>query len=117
MNTPQPGDVIRLEHSTDSLIKDGSCGVINSSHFGMDFDDGIGPRILATFNLYGGRAYRDEYVDASGGPCPFIPLSELVPAGTTEQAFWKFRNGHKMAHNDENYSAVVNLWTWKDSRN
>lgn len=105
MMRPEPGDVI--------LTPGGVRYVIDGSHFGIDFGDGRGPKVLAVTNLHGGRAYRDEdKVSASGGPCPLIPLSELTHIGETEQKFWRFKNGIRRAGNSEEYIMMVQCFRW-----
>lgn len=102
---PKPGDVV--------VDSEGTRYVIDGSHFGIDFDDGQGPKVLAISNLFGGRAYRDgDHVSASGGPCPFIPLGELSHDGTTEQLFWRFKDGLRRSGNVEEYVMTVNTFSW-----
>lgn len=118
----QPGDVVRIDSDHDSLIKPGSRAVVDGSHFEIDFEDGKGPMVLAVANLYGGAAFRgaahgardpdqSEHVSASGGPCPFIPIAELVHEGETEQTFWRWKTIPK-AGGGENYTVTVQLWSW-----
>lgn len=118
----QPGDVVRIDSNHDSLIPVGSRAVVDGSHFGMDFDDGVGPMVLTVANLYGGAAFRgpnskhdsdqSEKVSCSGGPCPFIPMGELVYEGETEQRFWRWKSTPQKDGGEE-YTRTVNLWSWK----
>lgn len=98
---PNPGDVVVDDEQNRY--------VITGSYFGIDFDDGKGPMVLAIR----GSAYRNgNTVSVSGGPCPFVPIAKLVPAGTTEQRFWKFKNDVWRAHNGEDYTMTVQMFNW-----
>lgn len=111
---PQPGDVVvnPAKAEGEGPWGYGERGVIDGSYHGLDFDDprgsGSGPTVHVVTHP---RAYRDgSIVDVSGGPTYFAPISKLVFDGTTEQAFWKFKNGIRRAHNGEDYKLTVNQW-------
>lgn len=104
---PAPGDMI--------ILPDGSRAVVDSSHFGIDFDDGEGPQVLAVcaYSVFRGdgssRYNADGHVSASGGPCPFVPVNSLRYVGTTEQTFWKWAD-YPRGGGGVDYTATVNLY-------
>lgn len=110
--TPQPGDVV--------TTADGKRGIIDGSHFGMDFEDGKGPLALVVLNysaFYGansrtatGENRGPEYVSVSGGPCPFVPLAALRLDGPTTVTFWRWVDFPR-GGGGENYQRTVNGWT------
>lgn len=113
--TPTPGDVIVLSPHRSVAWGAGKRAVIDSTHFGMDL--GKGPIVLA---VVGASAFRPTqppadgpYVSCSGGPCPFVPLSNLRHVGTTEQSFWHWKD-YPRRDGGETYTAVVNLWEEAD---
>jgi hypothetical protein len=109
--TAKPGDIIELAVDHDGM-RAGTRLFIDGSYFGMDFDDGKGPLCLAIRSMTG-SAYREgDHVSVSGGPCPFVPLSALVPAGEVDATFWRFRNGIRRAHNGEDYTLTVPRFLW-----
>lgn len=105
--TPTPGDVI--------ILPDGQRAVIDSAYFGVDFENGRGPIVLAVcaYSVFRGdgssRYNTDGHVSASGGPCPFVPLSQLTHAGTTEQRFWKWAD-YPRGGGGVDYVHTVNLY-------
>ncbi len=111
---PVPGDAVRLDGDYCGA-KTGQRAIIDGSHFGMNFDDGKGPVVLATFSASAFRGSShggSEYVSVSGGPCPFIPIAELVHVGTIDQVFWQWKDRPR-AGGGTNYLLTVNLWSWK----
>jgi hypothetical protein len=108
---PQAGDAVRLDGTwTWGGVDLGAIGVI---------DGVIGqlrPELGITFNA---STFRDDrVVSCSGGPGTIAtPASELHPTGeTVELRVWRFKGGHREAHNDEHYTVTVPLWSWRPVR-
>lgn len=115
---PQPGDVVRLDGHYDTLVDVGAHGVIDGTHFGIDFDDDRGPMVLVVFHASAFRgptskyaADQTAYVSCSGGPAPLVPIAELALVGTVEQRFWRWIDGPR-AGGGEDYTLTVPLWAW-----
>lgn len=122
---PQPGDVVTILGSYYDVRKladddPGRRAVIDGSHFGMDLGHERGPVVLAVLRasaFYGPSVSHADpandgpsYVSCSGGPCPFVPLADLQPAGTTERGFWRWKS-FPCAGGGLEYRRTVNHWT------
>jgi hypothetical protein len=108
---PQAGDAVHLDGTwTWGGLDLGAIGVIEGV---------IGqrrPELEITFNA---STFRDDHiVSCSGGPGSIAtPASELHPTGeTVELRVWRFKDGHREAHNDEHYTVTVPLWSWRPVR-
>lgn len=124
-----PGDVVQLDGEYCG-VKRGDRAVVDTHYFDPDGDG----EVMICFRA---SAYRDPnkrslglveaieltmtnkppipwpVVSCSGGPLPFVKVTDLQYVGTTEQTFWRFKDGFARAHNGENYVETVNLWSWE----
>lgn len=83
--TPMPGDFVRVQNSTDPLIRNGSYGVVEGvkgqkrNIYSVCFNPSTMP--------WGGGA-DDKYVTSSGGPAYYIEAEKLKPTGDTIEAMF-----------------------------
>ena len=99
--TPSPGDVVRMADGRRAVIDGGN-------HYGRDHVMAV----VGASAFWGSSHGSGEYVSCSGGPCPCIPKSQLLHAGTTEQTFWRWKDRPRR-DGGENFTRTVNLWTWE----
>ncbi len=105
---PLAGDAVRLAASWPAgpEVAVGAVGVLGGL-VGMtpDFAE-------ITFRA---STYRDDaVVTCSGGPATIAtPPGELYPTGETATVrCWRFKNGIRRAHNDEEFTVEVPVWDW-----
>jgi hypothetical protein len=102
---PGAGHVVRLDGLYDGLPL-GSHAVLGGVK-GEDEDD-----YLATFGA--STHISATCFSSSGGPAPFLPVSELEFTGETrQQTFWRWRDGFPHADNSEEVTLEVPVWSWK----
>jgi len=101
---PKPGDLVFVKHTDDSLIRQGTWGVITGN------EGEVGANYEVTFN-YTTPWWTDKHIiSASGGPVRIVPVSSLAYIGTKDQVFnyWGGRGiGEGTA---EEKTVVVNAW-------
>jgi hypothetical protein len=113
---PQPGDAVRLDGPYWGAEL-GAIAIIDSTHYGWDWDTGE-PHVMLVFKASAFRGPRSAYsadqterVSCSGGPCPFVKLADLTPAGERAVTFWRWRDLPRAGGGVE-YQRTVPLWSW-----
>lgn len=113
---PKPGDAICYRgggSQVDYLLKAYESRPARTEIFGV-LQNGA-DNAMCCFDA---SAYREDgRVSCSGGPLPFIELSDLTFMGFKQTLFWRFSNGYPEAHTGGYYYLNVPLWLWKPQTN
>ena len=107
---PGAGHVVRLDGDY--------CGVSLGAHAVLGGGLGEGPRKRDEGRMeacFSPSAHLGPgFVSCSGGPVPFIKPEELVATGeTTQQQFWRWKDGVAKGDNGEYFTLEVPVWSWK----
>lgn len=111
--TPKPGDAVRIDGPYYAAKTPGTIGII-------DGGERYGPAhamVVLNASVFWGpdSAYaRDqtEHVSCSGGPCPCVPVADLVLVGRYTYRPWRWIDLPR-AGGGAHYDRTVNLWSWK----
>jgi len=123
MASPKPRDIVRLTAAYMGLEK-GSLGVIDSPYFAADGEAMV---VFNASTFWGptsdlASAVEDDMtgavlapdggrVSSSGGPCPFVKLDDLKPAGRIFHTYWRWKDLPR-AGGGINFQREVDLWEW-----
>ena len=122
---PKVGDLVRIINTKDSLVAEGSLGIIEGT-LNRPMEENL---VCFNFSAFIGESYRnyeqDEatgkfirvprpcVVSCSGGPAYFLKARHLKPTGErAEHTAWNWRDGWPHADNARYYQRMALVWVF-----